>query len=796
MRFQCPYCKGIVAVDSADLGVAVQCGHCSQVVTVPTSRVAPGVVIGDFIIIRELGRGGMGVVYLAHQISLDRPAALKILSDTYANNAEFVVGFIKEARAAAKLNHPNIVQAYAVGEDEGVFYFAMENVDGETMKHVLEREQKIPVDQGLAIIQQIAEALDYAWKEQRLIHRDIKPDNIMLTTNGRAKLADLGLARVAGDIDDSEDDEVMGTPQYISPEHLTGAPMDVRSDIYSLGATFYHFLTGRFPFEGRNAVEIARKHLEQPLIPPNQINRSIPAGVSHIIERMMAKNPKQRYQDAEQLVDDLRLARHGKEPMTATSTLHLTGSTGIRRPNGTKLTSRRKTTEHATVRSSTENFTNTHTSTNVHTRTSSINLSNLSHMRTEQAKRRKMILFGMIGAIAVIGIVLVVLLSRGSGSPKPIKPAPVTGPNTRENNPEKPKNNLPKSTPYVVKAQKLLAFVRNNTDRRSDILTQCEDFLVAFPNPQYKMEWELLDALMTAYVPIDEIRLEERIRKKYRENHRNVILEKKARYDEEVKQKEEERLLAEKRKVEEQKRLEEQQRKQKEREARESYVKKELDAIRKQAVERKAKMTNDMLNALTRGEVKSALDVFEPLQKEYEAAQQKDQENDKRISTEYRKHFMDWTKPFKDGMKMLMTASDSISDSGEALSGVVVEVGRERCKIQSIRKGTGTFLAPGNRRKLESISSLSERQYEKLLHKTVMGLPDGDKTFPLVLFAFGDFEMALEQAPAPLKKELSPMVQNYFTQVLKQGAAQEKNRLKKRYGSMEEFTKAENAAKR
>lgn len=320
MRFQCPFCRGIVSVDNTDMGTDVQCGHCGERVTVPTSRVATGAVIGDFIILRELGRGGMGIVYLAHQISLDRPAGLKILAENYANNAEFVVGFIKEARSAAKLNHPNIVQAYAVGEDEGIFYFAMEYIDGETMKNVLKREHVIPIDQAISIIQQISEALDYAWKEQKLIHRDIKPDNIMLTSSGRAKLADLGLAKVAGEIDDSEDDEVMGTPQYISPEHLTGAPMDSRSDIYSLGATFYHFITGRFPYEGATASEIAQQHLFGTLIPPNEVNTDIPETLSRIVMKMMAKDPALRYQDAAELADDLRLVRRGQNPVSATET--------------------------------------------------------------------------------------------------------------------------------------------------------------------------------------------------------------------------------------------------------------------------------------------------------------------------------------------------------------------------------------------------------------------------------------------------------------------------------------------
>ena len=307
MRFQCPNCKEILSVDNAEMGAKVQCGKCQQIVTVPASRTAPGAVIADFIIEKELGRGGMGVVYLSHQISLDRSVALKVLAENYAQNSEFVISFIKEARAAARLNHPHIVQAYAVGEDDGIYYFAMENVDGQTMKEILEKNHVIPVDQAVQIVQQIAEALDYAWKEQRLIHRDIKPDNIMLTSTGKAKLADLGLARHAGEKDslDSEE-EVMGTPQYISPEHLTGAPMDIRSDIYSLGATFYHFVTGQFPFNGSSVTEIAKKHLTDTLVPPNQVKKSIPQAVSDVIVKMMARDPNDRFQDAEELVETFR----------------------------------------------------------------------------------------------------------------------------------------------------------------------------------------------------------------------------------------------------------------------------------------------------------------------------------------------------------------------------------------------------------------------------------------------------------------------------------------------------------
>ncbi|MBO4647130.1 MAG: protein kinase [Lentisphaeria bacterium] len=317
MRFQCPLCKEQLLIENTEMGSTVQCTHCGKEVKVPTSRTAPGVIIGDFIIIREIGRGGMGIVYLAHQISLDRPAALKILADSYAKNAEFVVGFIKEARAAAKLNHPNIVQAYAVGDDDGIFYFAMEHVDGETMKNILDKKKVLPVEQAIDIVRQIAEALDYAWQEEKLVHRDIKPDNIMLTSSGRAKLADLGLAKVGNENSIEQGDVVMGTPQYISPEQMTGGALDNRTDVYSLGATFYQFLTGKFPYNGSSLTEIAQQHVHGTLVPPSQINPDIPENVSLVVVKMMAKDPADRYQSAGELAEDLANIKRGKEPSVA-----------------------------------------------------------------------------------------------------------------------------------------------------------------------------------------------------------------------------------------------------------------------------------------------------------------------------------------------------------------------------------------------------------------------------------------------------------------------------------------------
>ena len=249
MRLYCPKCQKVFSAAKPAEGAEVKCPDCGAAQHYPEVIPGPGVVVGDFLIEKPLSKGGMGEVFLAKQISLDRPVALKVLQEKHTKDKEYVESLFHEARAAAKLNHPNIVQAYAVGEDEGIYYFAMEFIRGETFKQILKREKTIEFVRAATVIRDIAKALDFAWREQKLVHQDIKPENIMLDANGFAKLADLGLAKVATGSESGaeEGDEVLGTPQYISPEQLTGVPTDVRSDLYSLGATFYHFVTGRFP---------------------------------------------------------------------------------------------------------------------------------------------------------------------------------------------------------------------------------------------------------------------------------------------------------------------------------------------------------------------------------------------------------------------------------------------------------------------------------------------------------------------------------------------------------------------
>lgn len=315
MRFQCNYCKSVLDIEDGEPGELVVCGQCNATLAVPMSVTSPGAMLGDFAITRELGTGGMGRVYLAHQVSLDREVALKVLSEQFASDAEFIAGFFKEARNAAALNHPNIVQAYAVNCEAGCYYFAMELVEGNTMKQVLQNSGRLVHEKVLEIARDIIAALAYAWDEKKLIHRDLKPDNIMLTNDGRTKLADLGLAGRASEPGADGGAELYGTPQYIAPELILGFPADLRSDIYSMGATMYHALSGAYPFQAKDTDSMVMSHLYTPLPPLNELIAALPAPLTRLVAIMTSKRPGHRYQNYEDLLADLALVQNGEMPL-------------------------------------------------------------------------------------------------------------------------------------------------------------------------------------------------------------------------------------------------------------------------------------------------------------------------------------------------------------------------------------------------------------------------------------------------------------------------------------------------
>jgi serine/threonine-protein kinase len=279
-----------------------------------TSHQIPG-----YKILGKLGAGAMAVVYKARQISLDRTVAVKVLPKRFSENPDYVNRFYKEGRAAAKLNHNNIVQAIDVGEAGGYHYFVMEYVEGKTIYDDLAAGKVFSEDVAIEIILQVAHALAHA-HHKGLIHRDVKPKNIMINKAGVIKLADMGLARETSDIKaaESEAGKAFGTPYYIAPEQIRGElEIDARADIYSLGCTLYHMITGRVPFQADNPSDVMRKHLKEPLIPPDHINTTLSAGISEVVEVAMAKKKQDRYNTAEELIEDLEAIRRGEPPLRA-----------------------------------------------------------------------------------------------------------------------------------------------------------------------------------------------------------------------------------------------------------------------------------------------------------------------------------------------------------------------------------------------------------------------------------------------------------------------------------------------
>lgn len=286
---------------------------------IPTEDHKPTHELPGFKLYGRLGSGAMATVYKAKQKSLDRTVAIKVLPRKFMTNPSFVERFYAEGRAAAKLNHPNIVQAIDVGKTGDTHYLVMEYVKGRTVYDDIVEKGRYDEPEALRIAVQIVSALEHAHKAG-LIHRDVKPKNIMLTRAGQAKLADMGLARAVSDceIAQAEKGKAYGTPYYISPEQIRGQTnIDFRADIYSFGATFYHMVTGQVPFGGANPSAVMHKHLKNELVPPDHLNTDLSAGICEIIEVCMTKDARNRYNNTADLLYDLEAVARGEPPMHA-----------------------------------------------------------------------------------------------------------------------------------------------------------------------------------------------------------------------------------------------------------------------------------------------------------------------------------------------------------------------------------------------------------------------------------------------------------------------------------------------
>ncbi len=263
--------------------------------------------IKGYEIYSKLGEGGLGVVFKAKQISMNRLVALKILHKRWLNDEEFKQRFLVEARLVGKLSHQNLIKVYDVGREDWKLYFSMEYVEGETLEHLIEREGPLDPIRAIDLTLQILRAIRYISRFD-IVHCDIKPSNILMTTDGVAKLGDFGFVKSNIQIDVTEEGSVLGTPDYISPEQAMGKDVDFRSDIYSLGITLYHMVAKKPPFDGTVST-IMRAHIRESLPNLRDLNPNVPEQLVRVIERMSAKDPNDRYRTCEALFEDLEACK-------------------------------------------------------------------------------------------------------------------------------------------------------------------------------------------------------------------------------------------------------------------------------------------------------------------------------------------------------------------------------------------------------------------------------------------------------------------------------------------------------
>jgi len=311
--FDCPHCHKVFKCDSGDSEI-VLCPHCNGTVSLPEKDLTPGTMIGGFEIISLLGRGGMGNVYLAKQLSMKRMVALKILMKSLTRDKQSVEQFLNEARVSGSLNHPNIIPAIHAGEFEDTYYLATAYIEGEDLEKRLEKEHTIPEKEALKIAIKIGNALNYAWEAYGVLHKDIKPGNLMYDTKGEVFLMDMGIAQYIGEGTGGED-HILGSPFYMSPEQTTASRLSWTSDLYSLGATLYNLIVGCPPYDASEVMRIIEMHSSEPFPDPATRNPKVKVSKStvELIRKMMEKKPIDRYDSWTGFIEAAEEALHSLE---------------------------------------------------------------------------------------------------------------------------------------------------------------------------------------------------------------------------------------------------------------------------------------------------------------------------------------------------------------------------------------------------------------------------------------------------------------------------------------------------
>ena len=296
----CPSCGQTVKAKYDDIGSIRRCGDCDAPYCVPSERVTPGTRFGDYEIQRPLGVGASGEVHLASHVHGDGDFAIKILFLEDVEDEIDVKRFMREARNAADLDHPNVVRIFDANQQDNVYYLVMEYVEGDPVDKMIRQHGALDEIDAIRVVRDVALALQYAWDAKKLLHRDVKPANVMLDFDGNAKLMDLGIAKsLMQDVTQLTDPEtIIGTPYYMSPEQCApGKPIDCRADIYSLGVTAYHMITEEVPFGGRNAMEVIRRQMFDSVPNPRELNPEISTEFAELIAHMTAKSASKRPAD-------------------------------------------------------------------------------------------------------------------------------------------------------------------------------------------------------------------------------------------------------------------------------------------------------------------------------------------------------------------------------------------------------------------------------------------------------------------------------------------------------------------
>ncbi len=297
ITFECPTCREPITTEASTSALEISCPHCGSLTMTPAIGIGAGMVLDDFHLIRRIGRGAMGDVYLANQRSLSRKVAVKILAPGMTSSSDQVERFRREVQNLARLHHPHIVSAFYAGTHDDIHYLAMTYVDGDNVHTHIREQGPLPEEEALSVIYKVADALRYAWEEFGFIHRDIKPANIMIDSDGEVKLTDLGLSKfVYEESSATHGHRIFGTPHYMSPEQARGElDLDFRSDMYSLGITFYHMLAGHPPFDDEDVSDILKRQLHEKPPAIRDARPDLSPGSEAILQRLLSKSPNDRY---------------------------------------------------------------------------------------------------------------------------------------------------------------------------------------------------------------------------------------------------------------------------------------------------------------------------------------------------------------------------------------------------------------------------------------------------------------------------------------------------------------------